>query len=367
MAAARTARSLLGAEHQVTLIDRNRRTYLCGGFPLLIVGEREAAKLSRSLGFLANRGVSFVQAEVRRIDTRAQEVVTDSGEFGYDYLVIATGAEYDWSAVPGSSEAYSFYSIDTARRLRRKLAGFRRGRIVIAVSSLPYKCPPAPFEAAMVLHWHFKRLGIRKDVEIEVSTPEPRPLKVAGPAATEKLKSDLMHRGIHLRTDAAVKEVSRSGREVLFSDGRTTMADIAITIPAHRPAPVVVEAGLVSEHGWVAVDPATLETEVPNVFAIGDVNMVPMATGMGIPKAGVFASSEGETVGRNIAAAITGWDRTSFPGEGACYLATSGQTAGMLKGRFLASGQPDVIYTSATARGMRGKERFERDWRRFRV
>ena len=333
----------------------------------MIVGERETMKLSRSLGSLANRGIRYVQAEVSHIDTGGQKVVTEEGEFGYDYLVLATGAEYDWGAVPGSAEAYSFYSIDTARRLRRRLANFRKGRIVIAVSSLPYKCPPAPFEAAMVLDWHFKGLGVRKDVQIDVSTPEPSPLKVAGPVATEKIKSDLARRGINLHTDVAVKEVSKSGQEALFSNGETMKADVVITIPAHRPAQVAREAGLVDESGWVKADQETLETKVANVFAIGDVNVVPMAAGMGLPKAGVFASSEGETVGKNIAAEISGGARTTFPGEGICYLAASGQTAGAVQGKFLAYGHPEVTYRSATARGMRGKERFERDWRRFRV
>ena len=125
--------------------------------------------------------------------------------------------------------------------------------------------------------------------------------------------------------------------------------------------------GLAGDSGWVQVSPRTLETGATGVYAIGDVNAVPMATGRPLPKAGVFASSEGETVGRNIAAAIDGGEPVEFPGVGHCYIAYGGTQAGMIRGEFLAEGKPRVELLRPSARGSRGKERFERDWRRFRV
>jgi sulfide:quinone oxidoreductase len=159
VAAARTARAMLGLEHDVLLLDRNKRTYLCGSFPLLIIGEREASKVSRSLGSLAKRGVRHLQAEVEAIDTVSRTVKSSEGTLDYDFLVLAPGAAYDWDAVPESSSAYSFYDLASARRLRRKLAPFRKGPVLITVASVPYKCPPAPFEAAMTLDWDFPAAG----------------------------------------------------------------------------------------------------------------------------------------------------------------------------------------------------------------
>jgi sulfide:quinone oxidoreductase len=367
VAAARTARSLLGSEHTVTLVDRLRRTYMCGSFPLLIVGEREAAKVSRSLGRLANRGIRFVQAEVDAIDVESRTVATTAGVLDFDYLVIGLGASYDWDAVPGSETAHSFYDLDNARRLRRKLRSFRTGRMVVAVSSLPYKCPPAPFEAAMVMDWAFRQRGVRRDIEIHLHTPEPVPLPVAGPEAGARLGKDLERRGIELHTDSAVTEVSRDGRQAGFSDGTSMDADLVVTVPTHRAAEVVASAGLTGESGWVRVSPETLETPEADVYAVGDVNAVPMATGRPIPKAGVFASSEGEVVGRNIAAAINGDEPVRFSGVGHCYISYSGTQAGMVRGEFLAEDKPRVELSRPSARGARSKERFERDWRRFRI
>ena len=366
-AAARTARALLDPEHEVTLVDRSKRTFLCGSFPLLIVGERESAKVSRSLGSLASRGVRFLQAEVDSVDTKSRTVVTSNGTLEYDHLVVALGASYDWDAVPGAAGAYSFFDIQSARRLRRKLAAFRRGRIIIAVASVPYKCPPAPFEAAMILDWEFRRRGVRRDVEIHVFTPEPVPLAVAGPEAGARLIRSMERKGIEVHAGVAVKEVSSSGREAAFGDGRSMRADLIVTVPTHRVSAVAAAAGLAGESGWIQVSPDMLATQAPDVYAIGDANAVPMANGRPMPKAGVFASAQGETVGRNIAAAIDGGEPTAFPGVGHCFIAYSGTQAGRVRGEFLAPDRPNVSLESPSARGYRAKERFERDWRRFRI
>jgi sulfide:quinone oxidoreductase len=366
-AAARTAQSLLGREHEVTLIDRNRRTHLCGSFPLLIVGEREAAKVSRSLGSLADHGIRYMEAEVEAIDTEGRAVTASGTTLEFDYLVVAAGAVYDWDAVPGSRSAHSFYDLDSARRLRRRLSSFNKGRIVLAVAGVPYKCPPAPFETAMVLDWDFRRRGVRGDVEIDVFTPEPMPLAVAGPEAAAELTAHMEGRGINVHTDAGVVEVDGSGREAAFSDGTSAEADLVITVPIHRAPPFVHDAGLAGPSGWVKVSPESLETEVPGIYAIGDVNAVPMANGRPLPKAGVFASAEGETAGRNIAAAINGEEPSVFPGVGHCFILYGGDTGGMVQGEFLASGKPNVTLQPPTAEGFQAKEQFEHDWRSFRI
>lgn len=367
VAAARKARSLLGREHRVTLIDKERRTYMCGSFPMLIVGEREPFKVSRSLPSLANRGIDYIQAEVNSINISAQTVSTSSGVLEYDHLVLATGAEYDWGMVPGSETSYSFYDLPSARRLRRKLARFNQGRVVIAVSSLPYKCPPAPIEAAMLLTWNFKRHGLLKNTEIHVFTPENVPLPVAGPDGNARLLKDLQGRGINAHTGLAITEVSGNGREASFSNGSSIDADLIITIPAHRAPAVVRDSAVVKQGGWVKVSPRTLQTSHERVYAVGDINIIHMANGRPLPKAGVFASSEGETVGHNIAAAINHTSPASFPGRGFCFIAYSGTKVGQVQGDFLAEGKPSVSIRRPSSADHRAKERFERAWRRFRV
>jgi sulfide:quinone oxidoreductase len=366
VAAALAARQSLGRQHRVTLVDRSARTYLCGSYPLLMVGERHTRTLTRSLNPLRKHGVEFLQSEVTAIDLEGKTVTLSDGKRPFDYLVLAPGAEYDWDAVPGAASAHSFYDLEMARRLRTRLRSFRKGRVVVAVARMPYKCPPAPFEAAFILDWYFRRSGVRKAIEIHVFTPEPAVLPIAGPEAGAALTRDLGERGIELHTNAGITAV-RGDREAVFGDNMTLDADLVITIPVHRVPNIVEATGLTATGGWVPVKADTLETRVPGVYAIGDVNVVEMANGRGLPKAGVFASSQGETVGHNIAAAVNGDEPVKFPGIGGCFLMYGTSEGAMLQGEFLTAGKPSVTFQPPSANGGRAKERFERDWRSFQV
>jgi sulfide:quinone oxidoreductase len=365
--AAISARAALDSDHEVTIVDRNRMPHLCGMNPLLIVGERETNKTGRSLGRLANRGIKFVEANIDLIDTDAQNVATSAGTLDYDYLVVALGAAYDWDAVPGARDAYSFYDFDYARQLRRRLGRLKRGKIVLAASKPPYKCPPAPFETTMIINWWARKKGIRKDIDISVYIPEPGPLGVAGKEASMRVRSALDQRGIELITEAGVTEVSTDGREASFTDGSSTSASIIATIPVHRLPDVVAASGIANGKPWVPVDRATLETSTANVFAIGDVNVVPSGD-FAIPKAGVFAAGQGTKVGEVIASRVNDSNVPEpYDGVGFCFMAYSGGRAATVGGEFLADGGPDTVLTDPSVAGNRSKERFERDWRSFKI
>jgi sulfide:quinone oxidoreductase len=366
-AAAIKARTLLESEHTVTLVDRNREVNLCGMNPMLIAGQRDPRRTTRSLGVLGNRGINVVNAQVDEIDFANHVLKTGDGGIGYDYLVIAAGAEYDWDMTPGARDAYSFYDIASARRLRRRLSRMRRGHVSIGVAATPYKCPPAPFETAMILDWFFRLQGIRQDVEISVSTPEPGPMPVAGPDTMSMIRRAFDRKGIELKSEVSVAAVRSDGLEITYSDDSSLEVDVAVTIPTHIPAAIVRGTSLIGPSGWVKVNTQTMETSEKDVFAIGDVNAVPMANGKGVPKGGVFASAEGETVGHNVAATINDSAPIEFPGEGYCFIGFGGETSASVAGNFLTKPGPDVRLTAPTARGLKSKERFERDWKRFRV
>jgi len=365
--AAITARAELDSSHDVTIVDRNRVPHLCGMNPMLIVGEREPGKTGRSLGRLANRGINFVEANINDIDIKNQKVETSAGTLDYDYLVVALGAAYDWDAVPGAKDAYSFYDFDYARDLRRRLSRLKRGKIVLAASKPPYKCPPAPMETAMMINWWGRKKGIRKDLDISVYIPEPGPLGVAGKEASQRVRSALDTRGIELVTAAGVTEVAPSGREASFMDGSSVKADVIATVPVHKLPDVVAASGINNDKPWVPVDRGTLETSTPNVFAIGDVNVVPSGE-FAIPKAGVFASGQGTKVGQVIASRINGSNEPEpYDGVGWCFMAYSGGRSATVGGEFLTDGGPDTVLSDPTVSGMKAKERFERDWRSFRI
>lgn len=367
-AAALETRRLLGPEHRVTLIDRTQVAHLCGANPMLMVGERPVEGVTRSLEPLADEGVELVPGEILGIDLDARQVTADRGRFGFDYLVVALGATYDWDEVPGSAEAHTFYDYEGAVRLRERLAGIGEGRIVIAAARPPYKCPPAPIEGALILDWWFRKEGLRGMVDLHLSIPEPAPLAVAGPEVSARVSGEIEKRGVTLHTGEGLVEVVGSGRVARLAGGTEMQADVVMVVPAHRVPEVVATSGLTGDRPWVPVDPATLETSTAGVFAVGDVNAIPISPERGLPKAGTFASDQGRIVAALIASRVLGTEPPQpYTGEGHCFLAFSGEESAQVGGTFLSPGGPRVELGAATTEGMVAKRNWEDDWRVFRV
>lgn len=360
--ATRLARRL-GTRARVRLIERSPTYTFPPSLLWLMTGDRSAPAITRDYSTLRRRGVEVTQASVEAVDTAASSVRTDQGPVAYDYLVIALGATLDRGALPGVAEhAHDPYDLAAAERLRDALARFGGGRVIVAVASLPYKCPAAPYETAMIIDGFLRRRGLRDRSEISVYTPEPLPMPVAGPYAGHSVAAELAARSIGFNPTSQIDGVEagilRTGRgDVPF--------DLAVVIPPHRPPRAIAESGLTGAAGWLAVDRQTLRTRASNVYAIGDAVAIPLENGMMLPKAGVFAHAQAEAVARNIAAQIDGSPaETLFDGHGRCFVETGDGKAGMASGDFYASPRPDVSLRRPSRAWHVGKVAFEQYWLR---
>jgi sulfide:quinone oxidoreductase len=302
-----------------------------------MTGERRPEAIRRRRANLVRKGIEFVNGEVTEIDLAARHVRAQSREFRYDYLVVALGAETSLDATPGLAEAgYSFYTMDGAERLAASLRYFAGGRVLIAVAGQPFKCPAAPYEAAMLLEHYFHSRRIRQKVEIELYTPEQRPIAIAGAENGEEVMGLLAHRGIGFHPDKQLHAVDPAQREAHFHDGSAVPFQLLIAVPEHRVPAVVQETGLTDISGWVPVDAATLETREAGVFAVGDITDFPLPDGMQLPKAGVFAESQAVVAARNIAFRLVGGPRPDpFDGQGRCFLEVGAGAAALAEGNFL--------------------------------
>ena len=360
-AAALTCRELLPEQHQVTIVDRSAESFLCGVNPAVIVGDQ--APLARTLTKLPKQGIRLVEGEIESIDVARRLVATSAGELAWDHLVIALGVAYDWDAVPGSRNAYSFYDRATSLRLRDRILAFEGGSIVIGIGGSPYRCPPAPFEAVLMIDAHLRDRGIREQTELTVAIPEPRPLAVAGPAASDRIEALLEERGVGLLTGRHVSLVDSTTVE--FSDGTRVSADVPITIPVHQLPSVVADSGIANDSPFVPVDRATLETSTPGVFAIGDVNTIPVGP-KAVPKAGVFATAQGRHAASVVAHRLgTTTDLGDYEAVGNCFLMLGAGIGAELGGNFFAEGGPAVRLGEPSAEGRLAKTEFERAWARF--
>ncbi|WP_334143139.1 NAD(P)/FAD-dependent oxidoreductase [Rhabdothermincola sp.] len=349
-------------ELEVTLLDRRDHFFM--GFAKLwdLAGVRPLADGTRSLHALERRGVRFVQTEVTDIDAAARRVDTDAGSFDADALLIALGAIHAPAHVslldaPGAHDLYDPAALPA---MRAELDSVVDGRVLVSILGGPFQCPPAPFEAVLAIDERLRRRGVRDRVEVAISTPQPMTLPVAGVDASRYLASHLGERGIELLAEHAVERVDGAGRTVAFTNGTSVGYAVLLGVPAASAPPVLATAGLTGPSGFVEPDPRTLRTRFDRVYAVGDCTHVPTASGA-LPKAGVFAASQGAVAARNIAAELLGGERARFDGYGLCFLELPGEQVAFVEGDFLAEPRPEVTLTGADHERYLRKQAFERE------
>lgn len=363
-------RQKLPPEHRITVVEKNARHAFAPSFLWLMTGDRRPQQITRSVCELLRPNVNFVEAEALRIDLSAQRVETTAATLPFDYLVIALGAELAPETIPGLSEtAQTFYTFDGSIKLRDAVAGFKRGKVAVVVSALPYKCPGAPHEGAMLLADYFRRRGVRQEVAVHLFTPEPQPLPVAGPQLGEAVRQVLEVKGIGFHPLHKLTAVNPESRQLSFEGKEPVRYDLLVAIPPHRGPALVREAGLANEAGWVPADRATLSTKHENVYALGDITAIPMPgrwkpdVPLMLPKAGVFAHGQALVVARRIAAKITGTEPGEvFCANGYCMLEAGEDVAGFAFGNFFAEPTPQVQFRNLGRAWHVGKVLFEQWW-----
>ena len=363
VAAKRLHRSL-GDEHRVTVIDRAPDHVFQPSLLWVADGTRRPDRLSRPLMRLNRRGVSFHLGTVRGLDLSARRVRLDDGEVPYDYLLLSPGAELRAEALSGLAEGgRNLYTLDGAVGLNADLSRFSGGRIVVLVAAMPFKCPAAPYEAAMLLEARLRAQGVRGRCEIAVCTPEPQPMPVAGPVLGAAVREMLASRRIGYFPGHKPVAIEPGGRTIRFESGDVAKYDLLVYVPPHAAPAFVVDAGLAPGGGWVKVDPKTLATSFERVWAVGDVTGITLSNGKSPPKAGVFAEGQADIVARNIAALVRGAATAAqFGGEGACFVEMGDGRAGFATGNFYATPDPVIQLKSPGRRWHWAKVLFERTW-----
>ncbi len=305
----------------MVVVDRDPEQVFAPSLLWLMVGGRRPAAISRPLVKMLRPLIEIVRSHVRELDPVARRVATDAGELTGDAIVVALGAELAPEAIPGYADAaHDFFTLEGAGQFASALARFEDGRVVVAVSALPFKCPAAPYEAAFLIDADLRRRGLRDRSTIELYTPEPAPMPVAGRALGRAVVDLLTERGIGYFPGHSVEAYDGASRQVRFTDGSVAGYDLLAAVPPHRPPAVVADSGLAGPTGWIPVDRGTLETSSPGVFAIGDVTAIALANGKLLPKAGVFAHAEAQVAAAQIASRIEGGSAGRFDGHGYCWV-----------------------------------------------
>jgi len=316
-------------EIRVMLIDPSKYHYYQPGFLEIPFGLMKKEETYKEIDKVLAQGVTLLQEKALKIDLANRSVQTDKGKYTYDYLVIATGARYDYSAIPGFVEGVDhFYTLEGSNTLRKKLNDFKGGTVVVGISSMPYKCTPAPLEAAFLLHDMFKARNMLDKVKIIYTYPMPMvfPDKRISDFALGLFKE----KGIESGLDFKLKEVDSKSRDLISISGEKIHYDLAIIAPPHRGSELIATSGFGDQSDWVPVDKFTLNvTGYKNAFAIGD------ATNLQVSKAGSVADAEAVVVSNRIAEEIDGYNpETLYDGSGGALMITGIGKASMISSNY---------------------------------
>ena len=341
----------LGDEVQVTLIDK-ADAFIFGFSKLdVMFGHAEPDSVRLPYSNFAKPGVRLLRETVTAIDPVTRRVTTDAGTHDADYLVVALGADYDIAATPGLEAENEFYSVAGATRLRDVLPTFSKGHAMVGVCGAPYKCPPAPSECVLMLHDYLLKAGIRSQCEITLVLPLPSPVPPS-PETSKALIAAFAERDIKFMPNHRVASVDVARRIATIDDGTAMPYDLFLGVPKHR-APAVAEAAGMVEGGWVTVNPRTLETKFPNVYAVGDI------ANTGTPKAGVFAEGAAGAVATALISRIRGeGDAKLYAGAGTCYIEFGAGRIGRVDVDFFSGPKPTGTYHAPSVALREDKEYF---------
>jgi sulfide:quinone oxidoreductase len=337
-------------DFEVTLIDQSD-AFVFGYSKLdVMFGRTTLDAVSLPYADVSKPGVQLLQETVLEIDPEARTVQTDQGSHEADVLVVALGADYDVAATPGLAGVDEFYSVAGAETLAEKLPNFEGGRVVVGICDAPYKCPPAPSEASLLLHDYLEMRGVRSDSQITLLSPLSIPIPPS-PDTSQALLTAFGERGIEWIGGKRIASID-GGNVAVLDDGSELEFDLFLGVPKHRAPDVVIASGM-TENGYIPVSSQTLQTSYPGVYAVGDV------TTAGVPKAGVFAEGAAKVVGKILIAVAQGGEHPPpYDGRGICYIEFGhGEVAGV-DVNFLSGPEKIGVYRPPSAELIAEKKQF---------
>lgn len=326
MVANNLRKKLSPKQWDITIIDKDEIHHYQPGWlfiPFNVYTPGDCQKPKREF---IPEGVNFVMDEVVGLDKSSRTVEGKKGKYDYDWLVIASGCTIVPEEVEGMQADYynnihDFYTLEGAVKLREKMKYFNKGRVVVNIAELPYKCPVAPLEFIFMADWFFDVKGARKDVEIELVTP------MAGafskPIASSILGEIAMRKNIKVSPNFDIAKVNPEEKTIESHKGEKVDYDLLVAIPPNFGAKFLEGSGLEDPLRFVETDNFTLKAKnADNIYVIGDATNVPAS------KAGAVAHYESETVVDNIIFEIDGQPaKGTFDGHATCFICSGYEKA----------------------------------------
>ncbi len=352
--------SLSESQVKITIIDK--KDWFMVGFAKLwiLTGTRTFDESIGSLNELSKKGIDFLKDEIVKIDLNNKNVQAKSHDISYDYLIISLGAVLAPEKIPGLVEnGFNLYDHEKLSEIHEKLKTIDSGKIAISIMGMPYKCPPAPFEASLLIDSMLRKLGKRDSVQIDFYSPAPITLPAAGQEVSKQILELINSEKIVFHESCKIKSVEN--KKMIFENDQEADFDLLLAVPPHIAPKVIYEAGLAKDSGFIKIN-RDCKTSFDNVFAIGDVTSLPVGEKLAVPKAGVFAEGEGLTVAKNIVSKIQSKEESElFDGKGGCFIESGRDTASLIEVDMFTNSTPSTDITESTSENLSKKIEFEKE------
>lgn len=352
-------KTLSPSQVKITVVDK-KNWFMVGFAKLWIIkGTRTFENSTGSLSALSKKDIDYLNEEILAIDLENKKVTTTSQNLSYDFLIISMGAVLAPEKISGLNEnGFNLYDYKQAEKIHEKIMELKSGKIAISIMGMPYKCPPAPFEASLIIDSMLREIGTRDSIQIDFYSPALITLPAAGPEISKQILELISLEKIRFHDSCKIKSVEPN--KLVFENGEAKF-DLLLAVPPHIAPDVIVEAGLAQENNFIPIN-RDCKTPYENVYAIGDVTTLKVTDKLAVPKAGVFAEGEGLTVAQNIISKIQSKeDSALFDGKGGCFIETGRDTASLIEVDMFSGPEPSTKLTESTATHLEEKFQFEKE------
>ena len=307
----------------ITIVDQFKTHYYQPGFLFIPFGIYQKEDVIKPKADFIPAGVNMIYSAIDKIEGDANKVHLEGGQvLNYDFLIVATGTKTNPDETPGLKdklwykEIFDFYTIDGALALQKFFKGWGGGKLVMAITELPYKCPVAPLEFVFLADAYFTELGIRDKVEIAYVTPMPGAF--TKPVATKMLSELLAEKNIEVIPDFYIERVDNDEKKLISYDEKEIDFDVLTVVPVNMGDEMIDRSGLGDDLNFVPTDKHTLQSVAhENIFVLGDAANIPTS------KAGSVAHFAADILFENLMSAIEGRPlHAKFDGHANCYIET---------------------------------------------
>ena len=351
--------SLNSSKVKITIIDK-KDWFMVGYAKLWIMnGTRTFENSIGSLDNLSKKQINFIKDEITEINPKNSFVKIKSGKISFDFLIISMGAILAPEKIPGLVEnGFNLYDHNQLHQINKKLNEIKSGKIAIVIMGMPYKCPPAPFEASLLVDSMLRKRGIRDSVQIDFYSPAPITLPAAGPEVSKQILDLVNSEKITFHNSQKIKHVEP--KKLIFENNEYNF-DILLAIPPHIAPKVIYDSNLALKPGFISID-RDCKTPFENIFAVGDVTSLTVNDTMAVPKAGIFAEGEGIVVAKNIISKLESNEKSIlFAGKGGCFLESGRDTASIIEVDMFTNQKPTTRLTESTKDNLTKKLDFEKE------